>query len=105
MIDQTTGYAAMSRRDERRNGYSTWRVGSLILALALPIAFLLVAGHVASTEPQIRQIATLILLMGAGFALAHGLGYRARSLYLKPIVTPWMAWPLMMSAFALLTLG
>lgn len=105
MIDRSQG-APMPQTEGAR-----WAMPSLarIASLALPAILLTMLaafpGVLMQRDALLTQAVLPVLLAGVGASLAHGLGWRPRSAMFAAAVGPFVAWPLMLAAFAFLALG
>ncbi len=81
------------------------RLVSILLAVGLLVALAFFPRVTMQGDALLTQTILPVLLIGLGATLAHGLGWRPRSSILAAVVGPFVAWPLMVAAFAFLALG
>lgn len=87
------------------NAISLARIASLALAAVLLVALLAFPGVLMRGDALLTQAVMPLMLIGIGASLAHGFGWRPRSSIMAAAVGPFVAWPLMLAAFAFLAFG
>ncbi len=81
------------------------RIASLTLAGILLLALELFPELLQHSDALLTQAVMPVLVLGIGASLAHGLGWRPRGSIFAATVGPFVAWPLMLAAFAFLAFG
>lgn len=107
MIDRSQS-ASLSQAgipSARATGIEFSRIASLALAAILLGAIVLVPSVLTRGDALLTQAVMPVMLIGIGASLAHGLGWRPRSSIVAAAVGPFVAWPLMLAAFAFLAFG
>ncbi len=107
MIDRSQSAPLSHARDatERNGALSISRIASLALAMVLLIALAAFPGVLMRGDALLTQAIMPVLLIGIGASLAHGFGWRPRNSIFAAAVGPFVAWPLMLAAFAFLAFG
>lgn len=90
---------------ERGPAFSVTRMASLALAGALLVVLAFFPRLVMRGDELLTQAVMPLLLLGIGASLAHGLGWRPRNSIMAAAVGPFVAWPLMFTAFAFMALA
>lgn len=105
MIDRSQSAPLPAARPQMRCTLSLSRLASLVLAAGLLVALAFFPGVTLRGDALQTQAILPVLLIGIGASLAHGFGWRPRSSMLAAAVGPFVAWPLMLAAFAFLAFG
>lgn len=107
MIDrsQSASLSQAGVSTSRGPGVEISRIASLALAGILLGAIILVPSILMRGDALLTQAVMPVMLIGIGASLAHGLGWRPRSSIVAAAVGPFVAWPLMLAAFAFLAFG
>ncbi len=107
MIDRSHSASLSQAGVSTTRGPSTEvsRIASLALAAVLIGAIILFPGVLMGGDALLTQAVMPVMLIGIGASLAHGLGWRPRSSIVAAAVGPFVAWPLMLAAFAFLAFG
>lgn len=78
------------------------RVLSLLLAAAILALFIASPSLVMRGEILLTQAIMPVALLGIVGGIVYGMGWRPRSEVLAAMISPWAAWPIMLSSAAFL---
>lgn len=80
------------------------RAFSLALCAAVVAVLAIFSGAAMREDALLVQAIMPIIVAALGAGVAHGVGYVPRNVFLARLISPIVAWPLMLSALAFLVL-